>query len=332
MGRLLTGILLLVGVFAVQAGVLLVQKMPETPPPGGVPESDGEEYRCTDLGANCICSEPMDNNDSPAPGGYNPSDSTGDKECTDVNGGWYDANWIKTTQDRHTTATATGVRAFPTGSTVSRHLRIEEGGVPGEIVLWLRGQDDMPSNVRRACQRQYLQVATNYTSASYEGNGCATERNKVFEVQWDNGGGFAQIQEGLNNSCTEYRSFNLAYSFGVSGNFYTPSGIDWDVCMEGTGWCRFEMCVGGNVEAGTDVYVEAQIKVLSTGNTYTLGPTATSSSVGGPLTNFAGDLYHGQGAGTHDGDLNISHFMQASWTTDSGQWIGASYEVEGITP
>jgi hypothetical protein len=85
----------------------------------------------------------------------------------------------------------------------------------------------------------------------------------------------------------------------------------------------------GDLRTGRNIYVDARVNVLKQGTTHQVinhGPVNPGQS----LSLAAADIYHGQGTGAR-GARYLSHFMQASWTSNNDQWIGPAYEIEGGT-
>ena len=82
------------------------------------------------------------------------------------------------------------------------------------------------------------------------------------------------------------------------------------------------------------MYVDSRVTTLSDGVDHEV-LNHSVLNVTGPMTMAAADLFHGYGYGNVPGTKRsagiryVSHFLQASWDTDEGQWIGPAVEVEG---
>ena len=287
-------------------------------------DAPAAEQRCTDLGGACICSEPLqDSSTRNIPNGHDFSDSPNATECLDY----------ETSSQRVSTIPEFGM---PGGNQVDRVLRIAEDS---DSVNWIRGAESTPSDTRRMCVRYYATYDTDFSGVGENGKGCPTERNKMVQF------GFAthnvQLQESVNpTGCHGPGTPNPDYlriylTNTSSGNYYLKNAsgqnVTFDKCWANTGWCRVEVCVGGEIAAGR-IYTEARITTLSNGDVYEASqprtPLINMGSFGDPSPTGA-DLYHGQGSIGGLGDYYISHFMEAVWSTDGGQWIGAASEIEG---
>lgn len=287
--------------------------------------TNGVEARCLELGANCVCSEPMDSADvlfNRPPEAHNFTDSPAATDCSRF-GTYFESD---NDASAFSTPTATGVLATPGGG-VNRVLRIEAGH--GGIV-WLQPRQSATATDRRMCMRYYKRVSNDYSGAGYPGQGCASERNKVFQMTFG-ASRIIQIEErsDFGSGCYgpgNYKDFWLVnHNAGQSA----PFTIDWDNCNERTGWCRFELCASGDLARGQNIKIEGRITALGIGKdeirTVTTGWNP-GVGLGGSI--IGGDVFHGQGSGPL-GHESLSHFMQATWPTDAGQWIGASTEFEG---
>lgn len=290
-----------------------------------------QEQRCNELGSNCLCSEPLqDTTTRSIRDRHDFADSPDAKECKPY----------ETSSSRVRTINEFGM---PAGNTVDRVLEIPEDGAS---VNWIRGEESAPSSTKRMCVRYYATYDENFSGVGQNGAGCPSERNKM--VQFGFQGANVQLQEAVNpQGChgpgtanPDYQPIYLTntaisnyYLRNASGDYAT-----FDKCWKGTGWCRVEVCVAGDIASGQNVYTEARMTMLSDGDVYSArqGNRTNMGNFGGGQT--GADLYHGQGPIGGLGGYYISHFMQASWSSDSGQWIGAANEIEsgggggGVTP
>lgn len=281
------------------------------------------EDRCDELGSNCICSEPMNANDGAIPKGHDFSDSSA-KECTAF-GLYYDSN------KDSSNVSMVSERDMPTGNAVSHVLAIGPGG--GGIV-WLNGRATPAATDQRVCVRYYFQVDPNFSGAGPNNVGCPSERNKMLQFSFGNASPY-QLVEPAGSTCagppgsglSPYRAFSsVQHGMASGGDRSLLPSADWSACFVGESWCRAEACVHGNLSSGTGIYVDARVNKVNGGSVHELlnhGPV----NPGQRLSLASADLYHGQGSGPV-GTRYISHFMQAAWSTNNGQWIGPAAEIE----
>lgn len=288
--------------------------------------ADGVESRCTQLGTSCLCSEPMDTTDTFFNAGtesHNFTDSPPATECSKF-GVYFSTDGPA---NDFTTPPAVGAIATPGGGVGNVVQAV------GGHVIWLTPRQFAATSDQRLCMRYYKRVSNDFSGAGYPGSGCASERNKVFQMAFG-ATRLIQIEErsDFGSGCFgpgTYKNFwivNHADANGTPGQFT----IDWDDCNESAGWCRFEMCASGNLASGQNIKIEGRITALGTGKDEI---RTTSSSLWNPGTGFGGtviggDVFHGQGSGPI-GKQYLTHFIQAAWSTNQGQWIGPACEVEG---
>lgn len=291
----------------------------------------GVEKRCTDLGANCVCSEPLDTTEDFAelPGStVDFADSPSTHECNFVSGGAFGSE--RTSAD-FSMQLAASVAPMPAGSTVTRVMQLVGGGNN-----YLYGRAFATASDQRICLRYYMRVSNDFSGAGTPGGGCQSERNKVMQ--------FAFGQSRLIQMEERSDFGSGCYGPGTYKNFWLPSHadptgtpgqftIDWDDCNSATGWCRFELCAEGDLDAGTGINIEGRITAIAVAkdeirNTRTSGTWSPGVPFGGFAEGVSADIFHGQGSGPV-GSKWISHFMQAAWPTAAGQWIGPACEVEG---
>lgn len=297
--------------------------------------ANAQEARCAELGAACDCSEPMGPQETYLPDDHNLSDSPSGTECERWGQPFWNTN--KTGSD----ATTVPEFGMPAGNTVDRVIQLIGAGEAegtGSIV-WLRGRMTVPDNIKRTCIRYYKMVSNDYSGVGPNSVGCPSERNKIIQAQFGNQQN--QMQEradgsictgpGTGNDYSPITITNVMNNPG-EGNVNLAPRVDWEDCWQTNGWCRIEMCVSGNLNQGTNINIAGNIHTLWDGVDHhgdSAAERGYTTNPGVPMrADTAGDLFHGQGRGGK-GKEWISHFMQASWTTDDNQWIGAAYEVEG---
>lgn len=283
-----------------------------------------QEQRCDELGASCVCSEPMNVSDGGIPSGHDFSDSPSASEC-DRFGKFYDSN--KSSSQVRTVSES----GMPAGNTTSHVLEVTDAG--GAIV-WLNGRPRPAASDERVCVRYYFQVSSDFSGAGPNNVGCPSERNKLLQFSFGSASPY-QVAEYPGGSCQGPPGSGLApygkitsiqHGMSSGGAISLSPGVDWTSCSEGEGWCRLESCVHGDLQSGRNIYVDTKIKALRTGvESVKLNHGPINPGQG--LSLASADIFHGQGSGPV-GSRFISHFMQAAWSTDAGQWIGSAYEVE----
>lgn len=280
-----------------------------------------QEARCLELGQNCDCSEPMDTTATSIREGHDFADSPSGSECDKFQ------VYFETNKSNVTTTAETGM---PAGNTVDRVLEIPSDG---ESIVWLKGRMSVDGSIKRSCIRYYKMVSTDYSGVGPNNVGCPSERNKIIQFQF--GGTQVQLQERSDGSiCTgpgtgnDYAPITLTNPAAGFGNFDLLPRADWEDCWNTNGWCRIEMCASGDLNRGENIKFQAKVTSLRDGVDHYSEQNRFWNPGSGMQTFTAGDLFHGQGQGGI-GTEWISHFMQASWTTNQNQWIGAASEIEG---
>ena len=298
-----------------------------------------EEQRCTDLGVNCVCSEPLQMT-----------------VLQQVETFWYDPNdsltkWCQSdnlTPGVALNATAgvanirsdqTALDALPAGHTVQRFFGTQNG-VPGGTMGSYVGSYNIPAGtlLKRTALRWYQ-----YYSPDFQFVGeCACTNNKFLEV----GGGGSFI---LTHQDSAFHAYNW--------NGWTPTVA---CCNAGPGlngyfgatdnqlrgkWWRWEFVIvnraGGASPNGivmtlygkniTDNGAEAIHMYTGPGSTGI--PAQDWSPVdnltpASSITRLTPNLHR---AGTCNGYYGLLNYMIAGWDTDAGQRIGAATEIEGGT-
>jgi hypothetical protein len=271
------------------------------------------EQRCTDLAGDCECSEPFQATAyDGGPNVFNPND-TSSQQCT-----YSLANYpIDTNAVTPVVGSDSAVLAkLPAGHSVARYLRFADGHT-GIVSVGHRG---ISSAKDRMAHRWYHYWSADSTLDISEG--CNAKLIETDPIIWN-----SILSQGIALSNT-------------SGKF-TP---DIDCCSNGPGstwsgvyadlkdhWWRLEVvqtgmggpdyrciCYARNITDDEEEVVFFDIWAFNNGLT-------PNSTVDGLHVN----LFRSNQGGTCDGWAGISHFMAASWDTDSGQRIGAASEIEG---
>lgn len=275
------------------------------------------EQRCAELGASCICSEPLNTGTfTGGPPSWNPADST-TKQCSAE--GEPGGAIARNTRDLAGSTDAAALGALPPGHGVSQFLRAGEGH--NGIFFVGNGMSISPSLVRIAA-RWYIYYTPTFEFVD-EG---ACENTKITEHS--NGSRISLYIEGGN------LTFN---TYGYDS--FTPSI---DCCVTGPGpnvrfpltqfkgkWWRFEVVMsnrsgpnfdmkfyGKNVTDDSPEYLI--LDLASDGRVNKLTPPGLMSAI----------LVNNYRQGTCRGWLGISHYLMAGWTTNAGQRIGPAAEVE----
>jgi len=277
------------------------------------------EQRCNELGANCVCSEPLNTSSYAASGsnGWNPADST-TKEC---NGGrplWVQSDW--------SASSASGL-----GLPSAVQYVAKRGPETGSDSTQLTGNAaQTTSATRRTCVRFYTRYSADYQAKNLPI--CQANKfsefgfggsNALFHWDWAESGAerFTIINWDANGDNAADASYNLS----------RPGPLTIEGCR--SQWCYVEMCASGNIKAGTGIYAEGHVRGLTDGKrvdwnkTYIGKACPAGNCSGGDLSSVM--IVNAYRQNTCAGSRYISHAMQAQWDTDSGQFIGPAYEVEG---
>jgi hypothetical protein len=283
------------------------------------------EQRCLDLGSNCDCAEALntnvyvcENNQGGGPGScssggtafyHNPADSTS-KECAGEIGGGF-ALWAGNYYPSSFTPVAqTGM---PPGNSVTWVLR--QTGNNARIV-----SNNPDTSIKRVCSRFYQRFSPDYQGT---GEGACTNNKNIENPAYT--AAYNYLTQGGGTP-----GFSISYSGWSTGGGNITSSLDYmdhHNCM--SQWCRFEECVSsgsGNIHDGTDITVEADIVGLNDGKHAHYGPRNIGNASGS--YNFSWP-YAGYRAGTCAGTREVSHVLDARWTSNTGIWIGPAVEVEG---
>ena len=306
------------------------------------PPVAGVEARCTALGANCACSEPLQSGTtigSP----HNFTDSPAETECVDfLYGGTVPMEMISTTAVSDQPGGGQG-EGWGSATLALSHGWTLSPDTNNNWYFWL-GRDDFATDtaVRTVCYRYYRQFTQMYGSAG-DGETCPygsgptqSVRNKLFQNQY--GANQIQMQEANGEGCSD-GSWNRAIVMdGVMGQPELVPEITFKDCNDAP--CRFELCTDGEIAAGNGIHWRARVTSLEAGvggsgpnggpeGTYTSG---VFNGLGPPTlvtTVWGGDINH---SGSSPGGSMQAYFMQATWATDEDHWIGAACEIEGGCP
>lgn len=325
------------------------------------PSSEAAEQRCNALGANCVCSEPLQmtgytNLDPPNGYFWNPNDST-TLEC---NGGLGSAvGYAVTMQDLLNRSTissdATILAALPAGNTVQRFLKYNEG-FTGQFFL---GHDFFSSLQfsTRVAMRWYEYYSPNYgfdDDPGFNGvspgvNSC--QGNKLMELAIpgqdqivDEGFGIPNIYPftmfDINGSqdCCGFSQLNNTMPQNVLQHAMGPQtfGVSPYYTYQRGNWLRWELVIV-NRDSHINPY-EAHLfvkNVTQNAPEYEVIDTCLpNAGLLTPCQHKSSQILHavsinGYRQGTCPGYRAYSYVMMAGWDTNAGQRIGAAVEIEG---
>ncbi len=300
--------------------------------------ADAAEQRCNDLGANCVCSEPLQATTYANYGTnshWNPNDST-NLECNGE--GLPGAAVVRNagaTVDLLASANATALARLPSSHRVQRFL----AGPQNHKGVWFAGHTmpDSTTFAKRIAMRYYIYHSTDYTFSNPADTslGCNAKL-----LQFDAGllGDVTHGSIHMYNFTTWPRPQDCCFEGpGPSGNNLARS--DWL-----NKWWRVEVVMVNRNAASTgqhwrmQIYIKnvtdgaAEKLVVDTDASGTqlnpVNPRIPSAVMSKLLVN----LYRGQNVDNQCfGWEGISHYMIAGWNTDAGQRIGAAAEIEGAT-
>ena len=310
-----------------------------------------QETRCGELGANCLCSEPMNTATYAQSGNYwNPADST-TKQCTVTSAG---AGYTieRSTADIMGASAATHPAAFaalPPGATITRFMKASDN----HSGIFYVGSWGHSSYFTRYAVRWYKYFSSNY-QPGIKLTSCVGD--KLFYTWVNQGGDYTGVADG--NDAWNYYGFTRNQFTNDGATFYKdcchtgPISGAWK--PNGTSflgkWIRFET-IYTNRGAGMH-HFNIQAYYLNV----TTNPNGTPTKFidlrescpgcgyfdGGwdPVPNLVATQNYstmivnyreyGSSPGCA-GYSGTSHVMYAGWDTDFGQFIGAAREIESGT-
>jgi hypothetical protein len=293
------------------------------------------EQRCNELGANCVCSEPLNTNSyvysAPA---YKPSDST-TKECAAE--GIPGAAVTRNSTDLFGSNDAAVRALLPAGNQVNFFLR----GPDGHAVIYTVGTLLGNTFTKRAAIRMYVFYSPTfefaYTNQCQNHKFLDTDSMITTMAGTDaagNGGGDHSAYnwlQGWNHpvDCC-FSGPNNSSNYGPPLSSYRGK------------WFRVEMVVTNRAGGSSPNGFRAQVfmknvtdntpeqQVIDTAGTFFSGihPWGAWTDLTPPIQQNA-LFFNGYRQNICAGYYGFSHMMVAGWDTDAGQRIGAAYEIEG---
>lgn len=307
----------------------------------------GPELRCTELGSNCVCSEPMNVNDGAAVQvGWNPSDSV-TKECHYSSG-----------SETGFLGGAAGVSADRLNPKATSSLSYGGPAPPSYVIEMLEGYNnlrvqDIGTSEKRHCARWYERFGNQFICSVDDefGPGCGLGPygvgGKMFDSTDTAGGNTGNQLLIAATTASNQHCGGPGYcgpfrmdidGDNVEGNL--PS-IGPDKCRADSsgngGWCRIEQCIEST--DGTTIRSPGNrrytVRVTPLANPSAQETIATPSIHYNTGTNY----WKFNNWNDQEGErarLEVSYYMDAGWNTAAGQWIGPAYEIEGggsvVTP
>mgnify|MGYP003386872837 CR=1 FL=1 len=328
--------------------------------------ADAAEARCTELGTNCVCSEPLQMTSMAVHGSFsgwlNPNDST-TKECNGEGPGVGVGYTIVRSPNDTIVATsgthASVFSALPAGHSLTRVLANAEGHTGLNFIGHTFA--DTSTFSKRVAIRFYRYYSGNAGSTAYafDDDPDTCNANKLMQLDghptnsanliFDNGFGPTSLYNFLtfaggtgSQDCCGYGALN--------GN--TPSGVLTTMGGPGTGgvspyyqyyrgkWIRYELIVTNRNSAATGLPVTFKLyvkNVTDNGSEYLI---VDSCDTDGGLSTPCGHipqsgiefnkfLMNNFRQDVCPGFSAYSHYMLAGWDTDAGQRILAATEIEG---
>ncbi len=301
------------------------------------------EIRCGQLGANCICSEPMNTAtwvDGGAGNTWNPADTTGsDKECSFEQGSCP----LSTTGGLKATAVSSGedITALPLAHTLTYVLRLDT-----TESSWFGHKCATGTPTALRAIRFYKYWSAAYNAQSNSGDSCNGNKLAQFGPSFAQGPVFTT--EGPRWSLY---NINVIYNWNQDAdccNGPGPGNYDAGPLLSGLigNWWRVEILMHNATTTGAgttfDMYLKnvtangPELHVLDTSQTMSgVGNNWTTSLATGlhPTVDINAmllDMFrHTNGSTPCAGFASYSHYLFAAWDTDAGQRIGAAVEVEG---
>ncbi|MEK7389373.1 MAG: hypothetical protein AAB036_06725 [Elusimicrobiota bacterium] len=319
---------------------------------GSVSSTRAAEQRCSDLGANCVCSEPFQmtgftvNNNT----FWNPTDSTDSKQCNgegDFLGTGFAITRGRSPLDLFPEGNATVLSRLPAGHGVSRYLR----GPDRHQGIWFTGHT-FPNGTQfaaRLSMRFYTYQSDEFTLVNEDNPtlGCNAK--------------FMQFNNDM--------KIDQAYGDGNMYNWFLIGNVARDCCYSGPSpaggqypsnggnpvnpywagkWHRIEIITtnrDASASNGKHWRMQVYRKNVTDDTPEVLwfdtdqpntqanpGPTPIIPKYGmsSAFNTFLVNFYRQENvAGQCQGYRALSYLMFAGWDTNAGQRIGAAAEIEG---
>lgn len=297
-------------------------------------EAAGNEARCDELGANCVCSEPLQATAYPDYGSnshWNPNDTT-TKQC-DVEG-TPGAAIARNGWDLEISTDATALSRLPAGHSIARFLK---GPEAHKGIFFVGHQMTSGSTYTPRIAFRYYTYHSDAYNFSDE-----VDPNLGCNSKW------LQVDSGLLGDKThgEVHMYNfLEFITGTQDCCFVgpgPSGNNFTRASWPGKWWRIEV-VMTNRDAFTSgqhwrmqIYAKnvtdgtAEQVVIDTDQPSTQLNLVNPRRPGAVMNKLLVNNYRGENfANQCTGWSGTLHYMAAGWDTDAGQRIGAASEIEG---
>ena len=316
------------------------------------------EQRCTELGANCICSEPFQMTawSSPQSGYWIPNDFPATKSCTQLPGVTGAVVSTDPGVAPQVGTDATALAALPVGNTIARFAKMNDASQPhgGTDAMHMMSGGITPR--KRIAVRWYLYYSPTFNFCAVNTPPCnsgkwmaprpgfmemsySTGSNRLVQYGWAPGGGLDWSGLTTTNS-------DIAIAPGQD--------LAFPMATELVGrWWRIELILTNNDSSGTSV-IQIFWKDMTTRIEYVVTDTrigCTSPPLGagcegvggtsaqrwpanpalappgGGLDRIGPEFF--RNGGPMSGYFGVLNYVMAAWSTDAGQRIGAAREIEG---
>jgi hypothetical protein len=301
---------------------------------GATPEARAQEQRCTELGADCFCSEPM-NTDQYRVYGGNPNffglDEPNTKRCPGSLGSgggfiFYDPQGNPGSAGNDLYPVATGGLGLP--AEVQWVWRNDSTGGISHATTHGTIMDD--AAVKKVCWRYYVRYSDDYIGDETP----TCNANKAHQANF-NGRGPLLHADNMDHVGPNSQP-KIRMDFFDRGNGYEVFLLSGGGSLRESDcsneWCRAESCIDGNFDSGTDYYVWGEWVGVSSGKTYTFPRQYVGNGRdGGGMASPHINMYRqSDGSPGCLGHKWISHLIEARFGhRDPAAKIGASCEMEG---
>lgn len=295
----------------------------------------GNEARCDELGANCICSEPMNTatwDNALNNIWFDPADTT-TKECS--TSGVVAGGALEDGSGFRYSAASSGeqITNLPAGHTNTYVLKVNDGGGGQFFGHKYSGSDP---TARRAI-RFYKYYSSNY---DWVGGACLNS-NKIAQGGWNGAGTGGPMMTETAGTWSFY-DINTLYGWNQSvdccsgpgpGESETGPSLS---SLRGK-WVRYEFILHNATTSGTtrfEWYMKnvtdntPEIRLVDTSISNAQWTSTNASTLGFTtvMDEFSINMFRN---GTCAGSAAFSHYLAAAWSSDAGQRIGAATEIEG---
>ena len=312
------------------------------------PSYAANEARCATLGANCICSEPMNTAtwvDRSGGQFFDPADTTvSDKQCSSSGvavGAAYESGSGFTLVPTNSGEAITNLPAAHTNTWV---LATPSNGAGGQA---FGGKDAGGTPTARKAIRFYQYYSTNYSFVGENGGACLNS-NKVAQLGWNGaltGGPIFTITAGT----WSFYAVEISTNWNQNGNGCCAgpgpgaTGAGPSLAAAKGKWFRYEIVIHNSATTGApttfDWFIKnitdntAEVQVVNSAVATTMPDSvnwttalATTLHPTNTINELSIDMFRN---GTCTGFAAYTHYLSAAWATDAAQRIGAATEIEG---